>query len=778
MSSVQTTYELPATLQEDLDRLRDETERFMSGACSAAEYRAFRVPQGVYEQRQDGSFMLRVRLPAGSMLPHQMRTLAAIARRHGSGRLHVTTRQDIQIHDVPLAGIHPALAELYSQAGLSSKGGGGNTVRNITACPDAGVCAREVFDVAPYAVAVTEFMLSDPVSFQLPRKYKLAFSGCGDDCVAATVNDLGFIARQGPDDPGFAVYVGGGMGASSRVGQLLEAFVPAGEVQLVAEAVKRVFDQHGNRKNKHRARLRYLVEEQGLAAFKQLYAGELARLRAARPPALRVRSSPGSPGPDAAGPVEPAAGFDTWRARNVTAQKQAGYYLVHVPLFLGDVSADTLEKLAEVAENHGEGLVRTTLSQNLVMRWASEADLPALHRELSALNLGAALVPVLREAIACTGAATCKLGICLSQGLARAIRDELDRTDLDLADATTLRLHVNGCPNSCGRHPIGSLALVGAARRVDSRLVPHYVVQLGGRVGEGQTRLAEGEDSLPARRVPAFVVEVLRAFRESAHYPDFEAFLEAGGREAAGSIAARHKEVPPFTEDRNYYYDWGAEEPFSLAGRSPGECSAGVFDLIRVDLTSSREAHADGKLLSATALAARAMLITRGEEAHDAADALRLFEQHFLDEDLVDDSFRELIASAQQAIAAAEAEAVFEADPLRVSSFIAAVESLYENMDQSLRFHAPTAGKAEAKAEPQEDLEIDREADFHGVTCPLNYVKTKLLLGQMSTGQVLAVLLDEAGGRSVPRSAEKDGHEVLSEHQQGDRWRVIIRKGA
>jgi sulfite reductase (ferredoxin) len=780
---MRSTYNLPASLTVDLDKLGEQTERFKSGEISALEYRSFRVPQGVYEQRRDGTFMLRVRLPAGGMLPHQMHKLAAVAREFGSGRLHVTTRQDIQVHDVSLDAIHPALVELRT-AGLSSKGGGGNTVRNITACADAGVCAQEAFDVTPYAVAVTEFMLGDPVSFQLPRKYKIAFSGCPGDCIGAAVNDLGLVAKREAGGSGFAVYAGGGMGPHARVGQLLEDFVPAEEAHLVAEAVKRVFDKHGNRKNKQRARLRYLVEERGFEAFKELYAKELALLRQTAPPAPEVRPLPERAGQRQQPRGESAPGLAIWREKNVLPQKQRGYCLVRMPLFLGELSPDTLDGLAEVAERYGGGMVRTTPAQGLVMRWVGEDELSGLHHELSALGLAETSSPVLRELIACTGAATCRLGICLSQGLARAIRDELKRVGPDLEDAAGLRLHINGCRNACGRHPLASIGLVGTARRVDGRLVPYYVVQLGGRTGNGQTKLAQGKQEVPARSVPAYVVELLGAFRESGSYPDFDAFLESGGRETAERIAAGHQEVSPFVEDRNYYYDWGAEEPFSLAGRGPGECSAGVFDLIRVDLASACGALEQGKLLSATVLAARAMLITRGEEAKNSADALRLFERHFLHAGLVDGSFRGLIAEARRSTAAKHGVEAFDADPKLVAELIAVVEKLYEDMDQSLRFGpAPISDEAEArdltkaKAPEPEEIKIDREADFHGVTCPLNYVKTKLLLGQMSKGQVLSVLLDEAGGRSVPQSAKKDGHSILSEQKQGDQWRVIIQKG-
>ncbi len=854
-----TIYELPATLQADLERLREETGRFAAGEISATEYRAFRVPQGIYEQRKDGTFMLRIRVPAGGVLPHQMRKLAEIAGKYGSGRLHVTTRQDIQVHDVPLDAIHPALVELYP-SGLSSRGGGGNTVRNVTACADAGVCADELFDVAPYAVAMTEFMLSDPLSYQLPRKYKIAFSGCSADCIGATVNDVGFIAKQGPSGPGFAVYVGGGMGPHPLVAQMLEEFVPVSDVFLVAEAVKRVFDKHGNRKNKHKARLRYVVEDKGIAGFKELYSVELSNLREQAPstPDLRELATRNGRVPAASTPA--IDGFDIWQKRNVRPQKQDGYHMVHVPIFLGDLDAETFEKLADVIEACGDGFVRTTASQNLIIRWVTSAELPGLHSGLSALGLAASASPMEREMIACTGAATCRLGICLSQGLARAVRDEIHQADLDLHAATDLTLYMNGCPNACGRHPIGSIALFGAARRVNDRLVPYYVLQLGGRVGEGRTRLAQGKETLPARNVPAYLVELLRTFRGSKEYPDFNAFLESAGADAAANIAAKYKDVPSFKKDRNYYYDWDAEDLFSFAGRGPGECSAGVFDLIDVDLASARQALDEGKLLAATTAAARALLITRGEQARDTVEALGLFEKHFVLTGLVDGSIGELIAGARKSApapgadggptAGAPSTGSFNADAVQVGSLISAVETLYENMDQSLRFKPVTAtvdqneprarqgasstsARADSRASgdlpggdaiqtrddipsrdealtgdntqsrdrkgadtpadsppcdgpagspptqppsASSDIHVDREADFHGVTCPLNYVKTKLLLGRMQQGQVLSVLLDEAGGRSVPRSAEKDGHEVLSEEKQGDRWRVVIRK--
>src|ERR1035437_1913027 len=272
-------FRAPADQQTELDEFQKTLEQFKSGAISEAQFRAIRVPMGIYEQRESGTHMLRVLFPAGGVLPDHLRRLGEVASTFGNCVLHVTTRQEFQVHRVPLDSILPALRSLAA-AGLSTKGGGGNTVRNVTACFDSGVCPHEVFDVAPYAVAITERFMTDPLSFRLPRKYKIAFAACGRDCSGATVNDVGFIARRQNGADGFAVYVAGGMGGKSRVASLLHEFIPASDAFLVAEAVKRVFDKNGDRKNKHLARLRFLVERIGLDAFRDLYEKELAAMRA------------------------------------------------------------------------------------------------------------------------------------------------------------------------------------------------------------------------------------------------------------------------------------------------------------------------------------------------------------------------------------------------------------------------------------------------------------------------------------------------------------------
>ena len=753
MFSGPNVYQLPQSLPEDLEQLRRLTGQFQRGEISAARYQAFRVPQGVYEQRESGTFMLRARLAAGILTPGQMRVAAKVAQRYGDGTLHLTSRQDLQIHGVKVEGIYPAVASL-AEGGLSTKGGGGNTVRNIAGCYLAGVCPDEVFDVTPHVVSLTEFLLPDPLSFQLPRKYKLACSGCSRDCAGATISDLGFISKRRGGEDGFAVYVGGGMGAHSRVARLLEEFIPATQACRVAEAIKRVFDKHGNRKNRHRARLRFLVEDVGFEAFEKLYREELDQVGDVVAPPLRARPA------------------------NVIPRKQHGCSTVEIAPPLGVLQAEQSRRLADVVERFGEGILRATNWQTAVLRWVREEELPALHAELAGLGLGTDDPAILKHLVTCAGASTCRLGICLSRGLAEAIRRALLEGPLDLKGAAgEVAVHISGCPNSCGRHPVAQIGLYGAARRVGGRPVPHYVVQLGGHVEEGKTVLASGACTIPARSVPAFLVEFLQSFESSAQHPDFAAYLAADGRRHANELGRKYAYVPEFDKDNDYYLDWGAREIFSLAGRGPGECGAGVFDLIQVDLASASEALETGHLLFATASAARALLVTRGEQADTDRQSLELFLRHFVLPGVVPPSLKALIEKAQQALAAADPEAAFDVRSEEVADLLAAVQGLYESMGPSLRLPAQPCVAPLIAAPPRTTVRADLTQDLRGVVCPLNYVRTKQALGNLGAGQVLAVLLDEKGSQNVPASAANDGHVVLSVTQESQHWKVTIRKG-
>jgi len=685
------TFRVSDRIQTELDEFENVVERFKAGAINEGQFRIVRVPAGVYEQRENGTYMLRVRFPAGGATPSHLRRLGEVSAKYGNGLLHITTRQEFHIHRVPLESIVPALHSL-AEAGLSTKGGGGNTVRNITACVDSGVCCDQVFDVTPYAVVTSERLLADPLSLQLPRKYKIAFAACEKDCSGATVHDVGFIARKQNGVEGFAVYIAGGMGSKSRLSSLLHDFIPATDAFVVAEAIKRVFDKNGDRKNKHLARLRFLVEKIGLPKLRELYENELAALRAENPEPLELRPLPQVAAVPVNGDIKSdSPEFDRWFSHNVAPQVQPGFFLVQIPLTLGDIPAGKTAALADILAAHGDNILWATQSQNAGLRWITAAELPVVHQKLAALGLADPEAAVLRNLVSCAGASTCRLGICLSRGLAKAVRSELSASELDLDSLGDFTIHISGCPNSCGRHPIGNIGFSGAARRVEGNLVPFYAVQIGGRLAEGKSRFGTNVGAVPAKNAPAFVRDLLATWKKSSDEADFHQFVDNDGKKIAGEILARHQDVPSIASRKEYYYDWDADALFSLAGRGQGECSAGVFDLIEVDLANARESQEAGELYAAALAAARALLVVQRAQPQSDAETFTLFQKHFIDAGLVDTALTTVIAAGARASATAQAAEKFDGAPADVAALVASVRLLHESLDSSLRF------KAEAK---------------------------------------------------------------------------------
>jgi sulfite reductase (ferredoxin) len=501
------------------------------------------------------------------------------------------------------------------------------------------------------------------------------------------VHDVGFVARRQNGVDGFAVYVAGGMGGKSRLSSLLHEFIPASDTFVVAEAIKHVFDKNGDRKNKHLARLRFLVEKIGLPAFRELYESELVMLRASNPAPLELRPLPQLAATPANGDVKSdSAEFSRWFVHNVAPQKQPGFFLVQIPLALGDLPASKTTALADILAAHGDNILWATQSQNAGLRWITAAELPVVHQKLAALGLAEPEAPVLRNLVACAGASTCRLGICLSRGLAKAVRSELSASELDLDSLGDFSIHISGCPNSCGRHPIGNIGFSGAARRVGGNLVPFYAVQLGGRLAEGKSRFGTNVGAVPAKNAPAFLRDLLSAWKKSPDTGNFHQFVDNDGRKIAGEILARHQEVPPIASRKEFYYDWDSKKLFSLVGRGQGECSAGVFDLIEVDLVNARESQEAGRFYAAALAAARALLVVQRARPKSDVETFALFQNHFIEAGLVDASLTAVIASGRRAAAAANPAEKFDGLPADVAALVAAVRLLHESLDSSLRF--------------------------------------------------------------------------------------------
>ena len=734
---------------------REKVRKYVAGDTSPIAFRGYRVPMGVYEQRTTGRFMVRVRVGAALVAPFQLERLAELSEKYGNGILHVTTRQDIQIHDVGIEATADVMEELL-EADLSPRGGGGNTVRNVTACPRAGVCRQEVFDVAPYAVATAEYLLCDRSSFNLPRKFKLAFSGCSKDCACASIADLGFFAHVKDGIEGFSVYAGGGLGPNPAVGVKIEDFVVASEVFKVAEAVKRLFDKHGDRSNKHKARLRYVLGRKGTDEFVRLYRQERDELESSglpyQAPDIRDIASRYA--------VTEAADSDVHGNLDVLPDKTPGRVTVKLWLKKGDIPAADLRKVSQIAAKFGQGLVRTTQLQDLLIAGIALQDLPKVESELKDLSIdvfGAA-----PKVIACTGAATCKLGLCLSRSLSDAIAEKFSKSTV-APKAVESVIRISGCPNSCGQHYISEIGLQGSAKRTRGRLMPFYDVLVGGRTVEGEAQLGKVVGTVPAKRIPDLLVEALS-----------NGAVEA---ERLKKLVAKYSDLGEGPLPEDYYRDFGSDEAFSLAGRGPGECGAGVMDVMRVDIDEAKDAAkltppASENLYKAIVAAARALLIVFGEEPKTDREIFSAFAKHIIAPGWV-------AQQTQQVLDAAIDWRMGERDSLvdlldQAVQLVRRTEELFVSLDANLKF---TVAPAVQKDISQSDELKTPLVDLRGVACPMNFVKAKLALEQIEVGEVLEILLDDGEPvRNAPASFAEQGQEILETTRQDGHFSVKVRR--
>jgi sulfite reductase (ferredoxin) len=760
---------IPQVIRQETLAYRGQLERFLKGQVSPVAFRAYRVPMGVYEQRSAGKYMVRVRVPAGLLPSAQADRIARLSRTYGNGVVHITTRQDVQIHEVDIADT-PDVLEGLLDAALSSRGSGGNTVRNITACPRAGVCPKEIFDVAPYAVAVAEYLLQDKGSFNLPRKFKIAFSGCPDDCALASVADLGFFARRRAGADGFTVYAGGGLGPHPALAVKVEDFVAAGEVFKVAEAVKKLFDTYGDRSNKHKARLRYVLARLGEEGFRKSYEDQRRRLEGeplvCAVPEIRDifagfsrPTCPAAAGPDVSGLAE-----------NVLPEKTTGLFTVALQLRLGDIPADDLIRLAGIAGQLGDGLLRTTQTQDLLITSVPQQNVERVLSAVKKLDSDVTGPDVSGKVVACAGAATCKLGLCLSRSLAEAILEKLNCTKV-AAWAKQAAIGISGCPNCCGHHYIAPIGLAGRAKRVNGRLMPCYDVLVGGQPGQDRARLAEKVGTVPAKKVPDILARILTG--GTLESKTIKYLVEAAG------------DLDRLEAADDYFYDFGAAEPFSLAGRGPGECGAGVMDLIKLDLDEARQAYKDAcldkpgdsragsdALYRAILAGARALLVVFGLDFREDAEVFKAFGEHLVDAGWVEPEARQLTE-------AAAAWRRGRIDSLgsftdRYRGLLERVEELFLSLDANLKFTiAPAAAEPGAAAVHTGGHFLD----LRGVPCPLNFVKAKLALESVSVGEVLELLLDEGEPvKNVSAGLAEQGQEVLAIENRGEHFSVRVRR--
>jgi sulfite reductase (ferredoxin) len=621
------TGQLPADLAQEIDIYETQLELRKLGKIDEKMFAETRLRRGAYGQRYDNAQrhdgirtqhlafpnpsltkgpdtawdapgMQRIKIPFGGLSSKQLELLADVAEEYADGILHVTTRQDFQLHFVHIEDT-PSLMRRLASVGITTREACGNAVRNITACPVAGVCCTEAFDVTPYAKALAAFLLGHPDTQDFGRKFKPAFSGCGGEaCGLVNMHDFGALAIKrvvnGVEQRGFKIYVGGGLGTVPYQAKVFTEFLPEEELLPLVQAISRVFARLGEKTNRARARIKFLVVKLGIDEFRRLVLEERKvlpvdpRWTEYLPAAHRFTETPGNAAAALNGATRPP-GFDAWYKTNVQRQRQPGYAVATVMLPVGDITARQTRQLADLARKFSGENIRTTVEQNIVLRWVSEADLPALYTELKKIGLAEFGAGTILDVVACPGTDTCKLGIASSRGLAREIRQRMAARFVTLDQAVQgLRIKMSGCFNSCGQHHIADIGFYGNSRTISNRKVPHFQVLLGGQWKNNGGSYGLSIGSVPSKRVPEVVDRITQRFvKDRQGAESFQAFINRIGKQECRNMIEDLMVVPAYDDDPSFYSDWGDPREFTMGDMGMGECAGEIVSRLAFDLQAA-----------------------------------------------------------------------------------------------------------------------------------------------------------------------------------------------
>jgi sulfite reductase (ferredoxin) len=644
----------------------DNGQRHDGVASRRLEFPSGELTKGP-ETLWDAPGMVRIKVPYGGITPEQLEVVAELAEEYSDSILHITTRQDVQLHYVHIDDT-PDLMRRLAAVGITTREACGNGVRNLTACPLAGVCHTEAFDTTAYAAALFRFLLGHPDCQDFGRKFKPAFSGCaGEACGLVMMHDFGAIARRtvvdGAERRSFDLYVGGGLGTTPHQAKLLYEDHPVEELLPAVQAIARVFGRLGEKQNRNRARIKFLVAKLGIDEFRRLVDEERAilphdeRWTSYLPHVEDYDESPvreAVPAPSS-GETLPD-GYREWLRTNVYRQRQPGYAVATIALPLGDLSSVQTRRLAEVARRYVGDAVRTTVEQNIVLRWVAESDLPALYRELVAIDLAAPGAGTIVDVTSCPGTDTCKLGIASSRGLAGELRTRLAARQFELDEAVRgLRIKVSGCFNSCGQHHVADIGFFGNSRKINGVTVPHFQVVLGGRWRENAGSYGLAIGSVPSKRIPEVVDAITaRYVAERSAGESFQDWIARLGKKELGAMIAGLKTVPAVEEDPSYYTDWGDARVFTMGDLGIGECAGEVISSTDLELTMAESvafeaqvaleegdlARADERAYAAMVAGARALVRSENPNvADDPAVIVAEFKERFYDTERFFDRF-------------------------------------------------------------------------------------------------------------------------------------------
>ena len=822
-------YRIPSTLNGDLDYTQSLINQFKAGEIQAGQLKSNRVPMGIYEQRKNQHYMLRLRCAGGLVTPEQLAKIAFVGHQLSTSHLHVTTRQEIQIHNVDIEDAIPALKKL-EKVGISSAGGGGNTVRNMMVDDRSGLTADEEFDVYPYVEELTSRLIAEKDSFTMPRKYKVAIDTSEATANYSYIADLGLQARIKDGQRGFRVLIAGSAASNAHTGWEVFDFLPEKDLYRAAKALKNWFHKYGNRRNRHKARMRYVFYKYGTEEAKRLYLEEFEELKKDgsidfKAPALPLEHhKPNFP------PLKAPTDFETWKRRyahkqtNTEGLKENLWY-AYIPLRHGNNSTDFFAEVAEYLGNYGNNVIRFTKKEQIQVRNIPEEYLTNIYAFFKKLGVYQIDYPVVvTNLTCCTGADTCRLGICLPKGAIDGIAKQLLNSNLNLDAIPDFELRMNGCTNICALATWGDLGFSGRVGRVGDDPYPAYTIWLPVK-GKHEIDLQQGY--IAAKKIPAFVEDYLRdVIAEQANYVDYYDYVAKRGVNIVKELIAKYKEVAPYSEEPDTFFDFGDDEKFSLIKYGKAESSAGLFDIIEIDQDTIREKRKEVELLmgnipqgvptdlqsdgkQATSKIEkllhdivfsenRMLLVTRGLDPRTDEDVYNGFEKEFIAAGIIPQKFKVLTDKARNN------ESLIEQKPL-IDELADLLNDLYQNMDDSLQFKltaektpveqvaeeknaeekAPAEQVSEEKApaekasaaEETETIVPDVKKDFRGVMCPMNFVKTKIALTPMQSGQILEILLDDGAPiENVPGSVKNEGHTILSTEKVENYWKVLIKK--
>ena len=658
MESFRTEIENPI-VQKDIIDLERKIRLFKEGKIDDERFRSLRLARGVYGQRQEGVQMIRIKLPFGKVSSEQLVRITKVSDEYSTGRLHITTRQDIQIHYVSLDRTPQLWADLEKDD-ITLREACGNTVRNITASENAGIDPEEPFDVSPYAHALFQFFLRNPVCQEMGRKFKMSFSSSDKDTALSYLHDLGFIPKIVNGERGFKVMLGGGLGSQPSHAELLSEFVPVNQIIPMTEGVLRIFDRYGERAKRLKARMKFLIKEIGRDEFLRLVEEEKKALSYQTVEIDTTAFDGPIPAPALEVPkvtIEDVTAFDAWKKSNVIAQKQAGYVAIGIKVALGDFYTDKARALAHLIKNYGANELRFTLRQDILIRNIKEENLPFFYQELAKLDFVTLGYNTINDVTACPGTDTCNLGIASSTGIAVELERVLATEYPQYSNNQEITIKISGCMNACGQHNMAEIGFQGMSINSGKLVAPALQVLLGGgNLGNGQGRFSDKVIKIPSRRGPEALRLILNDFQANANGLSFLNYYDAKGEKYFYEFLKPLADVTNLTEAD--FVDWGNADNYVKAV-GVGECAGVVIDLVATllveakdKLTFSQEALNDQKWSDSIYLtyagfvnAAKALLLAEKQKTNHHAGIIDLFDTVFVETNTIQlaTTFKELV---------------------------------------------------------------------------------------------------------------------------------------